>query len=180
MQPSPALISAVESYLRFRSAAESLKPVMDKILRVVMTEFCPQYDSKWATRSRGSNPNEPCHVGKITDPDMLFLMDEAQWDSFYQVLDSAKRAAGFSDFSDGHCPQLICESRMTDAENAIIEEVAKHPGLGDLANARLYLDTRNKLIEIALKWVVPHVSKARIEAIPLPFTYNQKGATAHA
>ncbi len=176
MKPSPALIAAVESYLRFRSAAETLKPIMDKLTRLVMAEFRPQYDPKWATRSRGNKPEELCHVGEITEPEMLCLMDESQWNEFYRLLALAKRAAGFSGYPDECCPHLMCESRMTDAETAIIEEVAKHPGLEDLADVRLYLNTQDELIEIALKWVAPHVSKARIEAIPLPFTYTPTDA----
>lgn len=172
MKPSPALIAAVESYLRFRSAAETLKPIMDKLTRLVMAEFRPQYSEQWATSTRG----EACWSGEIVDPQDLFMMDESQWSEFYRLLALAKRAAGFSGYPDECCPHLMCESRMTDAETAIIEEVAKHPGLEGLADVRLYLNTQDELIEIALKWVAPHVSKARIEAIPLPFTYTPTDA----
>ena len=178
-QPPQALIDAAERYFRFRAAAETLKPIMEKITRAVMDEVKPQYDPKWAdmARKRGGEILE----GAITDPEQLYLMPEEQVEEFYRLVDVARDAYGFRGLQPGHCPYLVCDHLRVIAENDLATEAAKLPMLAGLDKAlTAQMALRKQAIDLTLKWVAPFVDKKRAAAIPLPFTYTpQTSKTAN-
>lgn len=166
MKPSQELITAVESYFRYRAAVETLDLVINDITLAVMAEFHPQYDRKWSESKRAGDGWK----GEITDPDHLYMLAEDQWDAFFALLEFAKKEAGFTGLPDGQCPLLVCKSRQCDAENTMITEAAKAPGCASLAKGYLSPENRAKLIDITLRWVTQYISKKRINTIELPFT----------
>ncbi len=83
---------------------------------------------------------------KITNPKHLYLSDDDELATkYYADCDRAHRAHGF-DGPEGHCPSLVAESLLTEAENLLLAEVTELMGVGEVHN----LDLRAKVLDWGL------------------------------
>jgi len=85
----------------------------------------------------------------LTDDERLYLSkDEEGKASYYAALNVAHREHGFRG-RDGYCPALIARDLQRDAENKLLESLAKFCGL-DLEGINRNLDIRARMLRIAL------------------------------
>ncbi len=84
---------------------------------------------------------------RITDQDRLYLSkDDDLCAQYYAELDVAHRAHGF-DGPAGHCPALVAEDMLRQAENALLESLASVTGVDSYNRS---LDMRAKALDLAL------------------------------
>ena len=52
----------------------------------------------------------------------LYLCDDPRVPDFYAACDTAHRQHGYTDLREGHCPALMAENLLIEAQNLLIEE----------------------------------------------------------
>lgn len=86
---------------------------------------------------------------KISDPSRLYLsQDEDQVAAYYADCDRAHREHGFNG-PEGHCPALVAEGLLADAENALLIAVGEFAGVNGMDFCRS-LSLRSKALDWAL------------------------------
>jgi hypothetical protein len=84
----------------------------------------------------------------IENPDHLYLCeDEETIAKYYAECDRLHREHGFSG-PDGHCPALVAESALIDAENELLVSAGRLAGV-DGRNFSLKLDLRARVLDWA-------------------------------
>lgn len=86
----------------------------------------------------------PCFNEPITTPRDLYLSDDPRLPAYYAECDAAHRAHGFTG-PDGHCPALVAESLLIDAQNALLDSGAELIGID---RSSLYGDNREKMLRL--------------------------------
>jgi hypothetical protein len=152
-KPSPELLDAVRAYLQARAKAETLKPIVQAIQTALLDALDICYDPKWSESERLGNL-----VGRITNPDHLYLMGEANAARYYPALDAAYRQAGFNLPKD-HCPYLVASNEQLKAENALLDTAVSFHGFKQLSSARLYGELREKTLETTLRYAVQFIKQ---------------------
>lgn len=142
-QASVALRRLVNTVLLAKAQAELLREKCDAIQRQVLAAGEYKTSDHW-------EPRIP--VGRVTDPKLAYLMDDDQAPGYYAALDAAYRAAGYTDLKPGHCPALIAEDLLIQAEWALID--AAEQFFPEMAADRLYGETRAKYLDLLIRAVV--------------------------
>lgn len=140
---SVALRRLVNAVLLAKAHAELQREKCDAIQRQVLEAGEYRTSAHW-------EPKIP--VGRVTDPKLAYMMDDAQAPGYYAALDAAYRAAGYTDMGPGECPALIAEQLLSQAEWALIE--AAEAFFPELDRSRLYGETRAKYLDLLIRTVV--------------------------
>ena len=106
---STALMPIVNTVLLARAHHGVMAERVDKIQRALIADEKPTTED-----------GEP-----ITEPRLLYLMEESQWAGFYAKLDQRIRAAGFN-VQPGYCPALMAEELVRKAEHAMVDQAAEY------------------------------------------------------
>lgn len=89
---------------------------------------------------------EEWHNKPLTTPRDLYLSEDPRIPAYYEECDAAHRAHGFTG-PTGHCPALVAESLLTDAENALLDSGAELIGID---RGLLYGVNREKMLNLLL------------------------------
>lgn len=145
-KPSPELLSAVRVYFEAHAAVKTLKPIVTKIQIDLLDKLEINYDPKYEKRGR-KNTSE-----RITNPNHMHLMSEADIARYCSALDTAYRSAGFT-VPEGYCPLLMAESAQMRAENALLDAAINLHGRSELSSQNLYGELRTRAIEANLGYL---------------------------
>ena len=86
------------------------------------------------------------HNKPLTTPRDLYLTEDPRLPEYYAECDAAHRAHGF-DGPAGHCPALVAENLLIQAQNALLDSGAKLIGFEPYM---LYGETREKMLNLLL------------------------------
>jgi hypothetical protein len=162
---SHALERHVNNVLLATVLYEHRREHCDAIQRRLLAEGEYFTARSWAEKYK--NHTTPVH--RITDPKELFLMEEP-WTEFYDKLDAAYRAAGYTDIEPGHCPAFIAETLKRDAEHILVEAASEFfPGVtvDKLLCCANGLEKLAKFIDLCIKLVVNRPGYVPVE-VPRP------------
>lgn len=161
---TPEVKAAVNAVLVATTYAQTVRAEVDKIERGVLEE-CPLHFSKKIRREAGDEK-------VITEPSRAWMGDEAEFLDFCQESSKRERAAGIKppEMPDEHCPALVAECIVRDAEHLLIECTASMLGVddspADFINRLLCqgMETYRKFIDLAIRMVVasPDFKKPKI------------------
>ena len=147
--------STVNAYLLARAHAETLEPIVREIQTDLLREIEVNYAPEWAERSRRRGGDNL--VGRITDPDELYLGNEDECQPYYEALDARYRARFPSlDLPHGHCPYLVARHVQLQAENLLISVAFKSLLNSDLTGADVHGDKRKRMVDLILGLVINH------------------------
>jgi hypothetical protein len=131
---SPTFAQLSAAVLVAKAAAEVTREKVDAYIR-------PVFD-RYGFKDEDGRP--------IESPRQLYLCkDDAACDRFFAECTATHRANGYT-LPDGYCPALVAETKLIEAENALINEWARVFGVTDGQRAHVTLDTRDKLLNLLL------------------------------
>lgn len=121
---TPELRSAVETYLLAKAHVAMLKPIVDGISRAAMASSPVHIDDEFMDEARFARRGVASFTdgnGYITDPDKLFMGRAADLDGYYAAKQALIDAEGLTPDNPDHCPLLVAESDLSDAEKVVID-----------------------------------------------------------
>lgn len=137
---TPEIVQAVNTYLLARTCAELKRRQVDAVQRAILAEH-PLIDALHTPGAR------------ITDPQHVYMADDAAWPQFYAECNRRERAAGIkpSDMPDEYCPALCAEDLQVQAENLILDLTA--PVMG-VSREQLYGENRKRWLELVCGLII--------------------------
>lgn len=162
-KPSNTLIATARAVVIAQAAVETLRPRILNIQQGLIDDYGFSASAEWLERG---------HEVKPLTPSTAYLMSDTDAAVYHAELDKEYRKAGFAEMPAGHCPLLIAENLMRQAERLfmevsieltakagftaeLIESVITCAGANGLANRKKYLD-------INLSYVAPFIDRATI------------------
>ena len=121
-----------------KAFAECERERVDAYIQPIFDSFSFQYCGELADK---------CNLSGPVPREDLYLCDDPRVQDYYATCDAAHRVHGFTG-PDGHCPAMIAENAVMEAERDLIEAGAKLMGID--STALIYGDTREKLLDILL------------------------------
>lgn len=103
---------AAKAVLAARVFAEAERKRVDAYILPLFESYQFEYEGELAKQVGAE--------GRIHDPKFLYLADDAKCERFYKECDALHREHGFTG-PEGHCPALIAEHAVVEAETALIE-----------------------------------------------------------
>jgi hypothetical protein len=159
LKKAPGLKPAVGTLLLAKVYAESERAIIDKMQRAVLNDRV--FTMKVEFLREGQNP-------RITDPSVAYLMRDADFDFYHAECQRRIKAMGY-DVPKDHCPALIAERLLMEAEHAAIAAAAPITGISDalmiirqkdgLAKYKKMVDLLCKLICSMPGYVPPQLQK---------------------
>jgi hypothetical protein len=142
---------------------ESTREHVNGYIKVVFEEFTkhhPFYDDLTQRC-----PVPPAQRDLITDPKMLYLSeDDETLKEYYDLCDKAHRMAGY-DLPTGHCPALVAENILRDAEHELLEYAEKQL---DVPFTASQLELRDQALHILHGIALQNPETERIARSSLP------------
>ena len=86
------------------------------------------------------------HNKPLTTPRDLYLSEDPRIPAYYEECDAAHRAHGFTG-PKGHCPALVAENLLIEAQNALLDSGAELIGID---RGLLYGVNREKILNLLL------------------------------
>jgi len=146
IQKAPGLTSAVNTYLLAKVYADGERAIIDKMKRDILN------GSVFTVRPEFTRQTEP---NRITEPSRDYLMSDEQFETYHAECQRRIVAMGY-DVPEGHCPALIAERILTEAEHLVIDESSALTGLKDGVHSLLCkgMDIYHKYIDLCVKMIV--------------------------
>lgn len=121
-----AVKSAVAAVLLARAYAETKRAQVDEIARAVLAECPLKVRDKYRERGRPEY---------ITDPKLTYLAIDSHFEDYLAECNKRERAAGVKPESmpDSHCPALVAEHVLADAEQVLLDCAGEMLGVPDFA-----------------------------------------------
>ena len=142
---SLGLVNEVNAVLLAQAVADVEQERCDKIKRKLLAEREYFVAERW---NRLKTP------ARVTDPNLAYLMGDADAAEYYAALDAAYATAGYK-LEPGYCPALIAENVQVQAENAMIVAAGKwFSQFVDGDSPRVWGPNREKLIGLLIGMVV--------------------------
>ena len=146
LQKAPGLTSAVNTFLLAKVYAEAERAIIDKMQRDILNGSVFTVRPEFARRNGGE---------RILDPNIAYLMSDEQFETYHAECQRRIIAMGY-DVPKDHCPALIAERMLTEAEHLVIDESSALTGLKDGVHALLCngMDAYHKYIDLCVKMIV--------------------------
>lgn len=158
-RPSNELISAATAVVTVKAFVEVLRPK----IRAIQTDLIDYLDIRCDEQSG------------LLDPDHVYLAPEADQAEYFAMLDKWYREAGYTDMPEGHCPLLIAESLLRQAERLFMEasiELSARAGFTPEMIEKVItcqmvdgLKQRQKYLDLNLGLVVPFIAPIQLSNI---------------
>jgi len=169
MKISKEMISLAETVMQAMALEGTVREVVEGYQRAILQAH------RWPPAEEFAN--YPSIPKVILEPKHTYLLGQEHATQYYAQCDDARKAAGLGVIKEGNCPLIEAESLRFRAENALLAEVSKLPGLGriDATRHTMSLEQRKQAVDLTLRLTAPYVSDAReqIERI-------MRNASAHA
>ena len=170
MKISKEMISLAETVMQAMALEGTVREVVQSYQCAILQAH------RWPPSAEFAN--YPSIPKVILEPKHTYLLDQEHATEYSAQCDSARKAAGLGVIKEGNCPLLEAESMRFRAENALLAEVSKLPGLGRIDASRhvMSLEQRKQALDLTLRLTAPFVRDAReqIERI------MRNAASAHA
>lgn len=136
LKKAPGLKPAVGVLLLAKVYAESERAIIDKMQRAVLN------DREFHIKAEYRRADEP---SRITDPKLAYLMSDSKYEFYNAECQRRIKAMGY-DVPKDHCPALIAERLLMEAEHAAIAAAAPITGIDD---ARVIIGQKDGLEKYA-------------------------------
>ena len=166
-RPSNELISAATAVVTVKAFVEVLRPKIRAIQTDLIDYLDIRCDEQYAESRR--------YVSGLLDPDHVYLAPEADQAEYFAMLDKWYREAGYTDMPEGHCPLLIAESLLRQAERLFMEasiELSARAGFTPEMIEKVItcqmvdgLKQRQKYLDLNLGLVVPFIAPIQLSNI---------------
>jgi len=151
-KPERGLIRLAEAVLVAMAHEQVVRPIVEEYQRKVMAKYQFRIARDWVARGMED-------VVILNPKDTYLLSDEdaaVVFADFHAARDAAKLKVERAE----DCPLLVAENLRIMAENALLEELGKLPGLAPLASGFLTLKHRAKAIDLGLKLLAPFMTNS--------------------
>ncbi len=145
------MIAAGKSVFLAMAHEQLVRPIVEGYEARILEENNFQYGDEW--REHGI-------AGKVTERKKTFLMDKDDFQAFIELTYQARDAHNLKVSGPDNCPLLEAEYLRMQAENKLLQQVAKLPGMESLGKAFVTVEQRKQAIEAALGLLTPFVGDA--------------------
>jgi len=163
-RPSNELISAAAAVVTAKAFVEALRP---KIL-AIQTALIDYLDLRCDKSSKR-------YASGLLTPETVYLAAEDQQAEYFAMLDKWYREAGYTSMPEGHCPLLIAEDLLRQAERLFMEasiELSARAGFTPEMIEKVItcqmadgMNQRQKYLDLNLSLVVPFITPAQLSNI---------------
>lgn len=152
-QANEEQIRLSEALLLAMANEDVIRPIVEGYETRILEEYRFKIDPKW------TEIGVEDHV--ILHRKETFLLSDSDAKKFFEACFAARDEAGLEVDRPDNCPLLEAENLRISAENALIKSLACIPGLEAFATGILPLDTRAKVLKLALQLFVSSCSDAK-------------------
>ncbi|WP_341744703.1 hypothetical protein [Azonexus hydrophilus] len=149
-QPSPELVAIGESLLLATAHEDYVRPIVERYEEKILEASQFRIDPHWIEHGVADQI--------ILDRKKTMLLSSQDAKTFFAATFKARDEAGLKVSRPDNCPLLEAENLRIAAENILISEIGKLPGLEKLASGILTLDQRKRVIDLALRLLAPFMS----------------------
>lgn len=146
------MIAAGKSVFLAMAHEQLVRPIVEGYEAQILEENNFQYGDEW--REHGI-------AGKVTERKRTYLMGREHFLAFIELTYKARDAHNLKVSRPDNCPLLEAEHLRMQAENNLLQQLAKLPRLEAFGKAMLTLDQRKKAIDAALSLLAPFVGDAK-------------------
>lgn len=133
-QPSSEMIEAAKTVFMAMAFVETIKPIVTK------------YQSEALAKLQLKNRI----TGEVVlNQDHLYLVDQSEWKPYFDLCNEARVKAGLHVDNPDHCPLLVAESLLRQAQNVLIEIM--EPITKISRDSIVKIKDKEKLIDLTLK-----------------------------
>lgn len=150
--PSGGLIRLAEAVVVAMAHEDIVRPIVEAYQRKVMEKHQFRISREWVARGMEDVV--------ILDPKDTYLLSEEDAAVVHAAFNVERDATTLKVNRPDSCPLLVAENIRIKAENALLEELGKLPGLAPLASGFLTLKHRAKAIDLGLKLVAPFMANS--------------------
>ena len=130
---------------------DTIKPIVEEYQRKVLKFWKFPCASTWRGRAFVE--------GAILDPKDSYLLSEEDFKLYHADLQDEQKAAGLKVDHPDHCPLLIAESNLVDAEKLLLRVMEPFTGV-KLDDVLGNMDVYHKYVDLSLRLLAPHVKTA--------------------
>ncbi|CAM5530119.1 hypothetical protein TMEC54S_00245 [Thauera mechernichensis] len=152
-QANEEQIRLSEALLVAMANEDVIRPIVEGYETAILEKHRFKIDPKW------TDIGVEDHV--ILHRKETFLLSDADAKVFFEECFAARDEAGLAVDRPDSCPLLAAENLRISAENALIKSLACIPGLEPFATGILSLNTRAKVLKLALELFLPSCSDAK-------------------
>jgi len=153
-KPTPDQIRMAEATFTAMAFEQTVRPIVEAYEKAILEKHQFKIAKKWEDTRSGS-------AGEIIlNPKWAYLLEDSDFSIYNAECKVARDAANLKVEQDDFCPLLVAENLRIQAENALINEIAKTPGLENLASGYLDLKQRASVLDLTLKMLAPFCSNA--------------------
>jgi len=151
----PEILRALRSVLAAKAFVEILKPISVQIYKDAISKYKPRVsDAFRKSKTFCKKIGTP-----ITDPEKLYKADEDKISKISKFHKAKLADKGFTAENKNHCPVLVAESLLSNAEFLLINIMETYTGI---PNRLLILDKRTHYLELVLKMLVTLATHRKI------------------
>lgn len=155
---TPDMIRAAKTVFFAMACAETIRPIVEEYKARIIRENKWKISDEWASRG----VIVPFDI--VTDPNDIYLLNNADAQEYYKLLDIEKEKAGFKSLETGYCPLLIADHAVTQAEHILIETMKPITKLDpdQLLGRADGIETYEKYIDLTLRLLAPFVKTEEV------------------
>lgn len=176
-QPSQEQVRLAEALLVSMALEDTVRPIVEGYETAILERHQFHIDPKWVDLGGIAD-----HV--VLDRKRTFLLSERDARAFFAECVVARDAAGLKVDHPEDCPLLVAENLRLRAENALMKSLSSIPGLEAFASGLLPMETRKKVVDLALQLLAPYCEDSGTilhryfrleESVHLPGTWEEAG-----
>jgi hypothetical protein len=146
--PTNEMIEAARTVFVAMAFVETIKPVVVGYEKAILAKHQFHIAKQWTDKGIADEI--------ILDPDHSYLLEDADFQVYFEECNKAREAAHLKVDNPEFCPLLVAEHLQSDAENYLIESMQE---VTHIEPSSLYGDNRKKFLDLTLKLLVKFVKK---------------------
>lgn len=147
LHPTPEQIRIAEALFTAMAFESLIRPTVEDYERNILAKHQFKIERRWVDLGMEDRV--------ILERKEVFLLSKDDAQVFYNECYAARDAAGLKVDHPEACPLLTAENLRIDAENALLSDIARTPGLEGFSNAVLFMDVRKQALELVLRALAP-------------------------
>ena len=168
-KPTKAHIAAAETVFLAKAHLALIQPVVTNYQREILVR------NQWKAAPQFRDNSVP---EVITDPALAYLLPDDIFPIYDAQCKAARVAAGLYVENPDHCPMLVAEGHVREAERALVDEIGPVVGITADQLIRSSMVNYKKFVDLSLRMLAPLVNSGDImERVSAPAA--RAGGMAH-
>ena len=156
------MAAAALAVVMCKAAVETIRPIVRGYQQKILDYEMYDIDSKWIKRGLKTEK------GWVTRPEDTYLMEDSEFKHYLKRCREEQAKANLKTDKPEHCPLLVAENRLIDAERLLIDVMQPITLISfyDVMTSKDALKHKAELVEITLRLLVntPEFKKVKARA----------------